>query len=499
MMTNKLKYIKEPLLTFGYKQKTIDPRDGIMLFGPFSKGKINVGNFGIIGTTEGIRRMKIWIDKIKKPIYSENPDIARPFFPGIEAAYDFRISNDNVQEIIIKDEDIKEFLRYKDKFQRTHKLVNLYADQLVKYAQQEEIPVTVWFVVIPDEIYLYSRPQSKSPTSADISIGLKSKYERTNISLFEEINTLQEAYKYEVNFHNQLKAKLLKYGIITQIIRERTIAYRELLTSQFQIDNESKFDSAKAWNICNALYYKCGGLPWKLGTVRKGVCYVGLVYKRLDESSDEKTACCAAQMFLDSGDGLVFRGNVGPWYNPTKGEYHLSEESAQDLLTKALDTFKKNNSEYPLEIFIHAKTYFDDEEWTGFEKAAKLKSKIVGVRIKSDNILKLYREETYAIPRGMTLFINDAEAYLWTKGFIPRIKTQMGLETPNPLNIKILRGESDIDTVTSDVLSLTKLNYNTCIYGDGIPVTLRFADMIGEVLTAAPIEEIEVLPFKHYI
>lgn len=271
------------------------------------------------------------------------------------------------------------------------------------------------------------------------------------------------------------------------------------MRSDYQIESEEKFDSAKAWNICNALYYKCGGLPWKLGTVRPGVCYVGLVYKKIEGSSDKKTACCAAQMFLDSGDGLVFRGNVGPWYNPENGEYHLSKESAQELLEKALESFKKSNGNFPSELFIHAKTYFDDKEWEGFEAAATKKSKIIGIRIKSDSNMKLYREETYAIPRGMSANVDDKEAYLWTKGFIPRIQTQMGLETPNALNIKITRGNSDIQIVCKDVLSLTKLNYNACIYGDGLPVTLRFADMIGEVLTAGPMEDIEVLPFKHYI
>jgi hypothetical protein len=34
------------------------------------------------------------------------------------------------------------------------------------------------------------------------------------------------------------------------------------------------------------------------------------------------------------------------------------------------------------------------------------------------------------------------------------------------------------------VLALTKLNYNTYRYGDGKPITLKFADTVGEVLTA---------------
>ena len=46
---------------------------------------------------------------------------------------------------------------------------------------------------------------------------------------------------------------------------------------------------------------------------------------------------------------------------------------------------------------------------------------------------------------------------------------------------------------------LTKLNYNACIYGDGFPITLKFANKIGEILTAGPDKDLEVLPFKYYI
>ena len=91
------------------------------------------------------------------------------------------------------------------------------------------------------------------------------------------------------------------------------------------------------------------------------------------------------------------------------------------------------------------------------------------------------------------------KAFLWTKGFIPRIQNQMGLETPNPLEIDVVRGTEDIYIVCRDILSLTKLNYNACIYGDGVPVTLKFADSIGEVLTAGRNIVAGVLPFKYYI
>jgi hypothetical protein len=68
------------------------------------------------------------------------------------------------------------------------------------------------------------------------------------------------------------------------------------------------------------------------------------------------------------------------------------------------------------------------------------------------------------------------------------------------LAIEIARGYADIEQVMVDVLGLTKLNYNACIFGDGVPVTLRFADTVGEILTAAPRKlELPPLPFRFYI
>ena len=63
----------------------------------------------------------------------------------------------------------------------------------------------------------------------------------------------------------------------------------------------------------------------------------------------------------------------------------------------------------------------------------------------------------------------------------------------------ICKGYADIRVVMQDIMALTKLNYNACIFADGLPVTLRFADAVGEILTSGPMENIPPLPFKHYI
>jgi hypothetical protein len=495
-------FIPEPELAFAHGQFAIDPRDGLTLFGPHTLKSVPAGRIGLIGSAQGNARSLQWLSAIQKPVYSLDKDVARPFFPGFESAFSLKLNLEHIVSLNIDEKKLTQYLHYEDSHQRIHNLANLFADLLVKYKDEEEVPVTVWLVTIPDDIYTYGRPKSKIPKAPEnIKTGIKDKYSRTAAMLFEDQNELQEAYKYELDFHNQLKAKLLKHRIVTQVVRESTIAFRDFKNKYGQpIRDLVKFESAIAWNIGTTLYYKMGGTPWKLARVRERVCYIGLVYKRLETSVDKRIACCAAQMFLDSGDGLVFRATTGRWYNDETNEYHLNEQAAFDLLDKAITTYcEKNNQQPPAQIFIHAKTFFNDEEWGGFMRAAGGRTSLVGVRIRTDSHFKLYRQFKYPAPRGL-VFIEDARrAFLWSKGFIPKIETVVGLETPNPLSVDIVKGEENIQVVCRDVLMLTKLNYNSCMYGDGLPVTLRFADSIGEIMTAGPVNEISVLPFKHYI
>lgn len=502
----KLTYIPEPNLSFGYNQKTPDPRDGLMLYGPFDREKIRGQiSIGIIGGFKQREYLKAYLKKIHQPIYNNSNEVARPFFAGLEAVFGIHVNFDNIQEINISNDEINKYLHYTNGHQRVFNLSKLYADELIKYINQEEKPVTVWFIVIPDEIYKYGRPDSKLPKSEEnVKAPLRLRRKEINSTqgfLFQEFSDLKEAYEYEIDFHNQIKAKLLNDKVVTQIIKESTIAYEQIWTKPDKVEQEKIFDSAKAWNICTTLYYKVGGLPWRLGDVREEVCYLGLVYKKLNDDENNRSACCAAQMFIDSGDGMVFRGNIGNWFNPKTKEFHISKNDAINLINHSLEAFKEKlgKGNYPKEIFIHAKTYFDDDEWEGFTEAVMGKSEIVGVRIQPTNEFKLYRDFTFCVPRGMTMQVTSTKAFLWTKGFIPRLQTQVGLETPNPISVEITRGRADINQVCKDVLALTKLNYNACIFADGLPVTLRFADSIGEVLTAGQNVKSDVLPFKHYV
>jgi hypothetical protein len=105
-------------------------------------------------------------------------------------------------------------------------------------------------------------------------------------------------------------------------------------------------------------------------------------------------------MFLNSGDGLVFRGAVGPWYSAASKEYHLSRVAAAALMKLVVDSYIETNGRPPDELFIHGRARFDDEEWRGFRSAVPVATNLVGVRIQSTNEIKLYRPDKSPIIRG---------------------------------------------------------------------------------------------------
>lgn len=497
--------IQEPTLLFGHNQAVEDPRDGLTLFGPLDKGKPYGIRAGVIGTIDGIRRFKNWVGRIQEPIGNDPASIARPPFPGFEAVYRIPWNSDPVISLQISEDELYSCLHLDDKYLRVYKTVELFSDRIIETIREEDAAVDLWFVIIPDDVYRYCRPLSF--VEATLRIEAKDRMNPTQAkklqsapSLFEQDNKDSVPYYYEVNFHNQLKARLLESGALTQILRESTIAHNEILNSRGNpTRNLDALQSAIAWHISNAAFYKVGGRPWKIGSIRDGVCYVGLVFKQDEKNDDPRASCCAAQMFLDSGDGIVFKGAVGPWHTPGRGDFHLSRRAAKELVSMAVKSYERTTGSLPKELFLHGRVRFNDEEWDGFKDGIDETTNLVGVRIREEKDIKLYRNGEHPVLRGLAYVRDERTAFLWTRGYTPRLKTYPGREVPKPLLIDVCRGTVPIETVLNDVMALTKLNYNACVFSDGEPVTIKFADAVGEILTAGPISSIPPLPFRHYI
>lgn len=499
----KINYIDEPGIMFGHGQITDDPRKGLFMFGPYSNNSVSgLVSIGVIGPKYLTNKFKSFIEWL----HSMTPSAGKnfPMFPGLESVYDLSINSGNVVSLEIPIEDINEALKYTESHIRIYYLTENYAKHLKRFQLEEHHNVNLWFVLIPESVYKSGFPKSTTavPSNEKNRIKLhKSELGYSNQFLFQEYNEYNLAYSYKNHFHDQLKVKLLENQIITQLLREETM---NRILSTVVGDNyrsDQILRSMTSWNLSNSIYYKVGGYPWVLSSLRKDVCYIGLIYKNLENETDLRTACCGAQVFLDNGDGIVFRGNLGSWYNPERREYHLSEQEAYNLLKSTIDGYilKMNSDKYPKEVFLHSRTYFNDEEWAGFQSAVGSETKLIGIRIRRGSNFKMFRPNRYGVLRGTCLTVDTKQAYLFTTGFIPSLGTQPSHETPNPLDISIVRGDGDPLEICKDILALTKLNYNTCNYGDGIPVTLRFADRIGAILSSQHEAQKQILTFRNYI
>jgi hypothetical protein len=503
--------INEPLLLFNHDQALDDPRDGLTLFGPL-KNKPPFGiSYGIIGTGCGVERFYRWTNNIAKPISAKglSQKLWVPF-PGFEAAFGVPFSKKAVSENIIDEKQLSEILKNTDSYQRVHDTVDLFVSPILDFYKKQDEGLDVWFLISPEEIFKTCRPKSKvAPNPGSGRINIRRRIETAKAIkmgqefLFTGMNEFYKPYQFYNDFRKQLKARLIIEGVRdpVQIIRETTLAPNEFLNSQNERLRDLQPESQVAWNLLSTAFYKSGGKPWKLNGVRSGVCYLGMVYKKLDKEIDPRASCCAAQMFLDSGEGVVFKGAVGPWRSLEGKDYHLNFESAKEIVGRAIVAYKDvlHTQESPKEIFIHGRTYLNDEEWDGFLAGVSSETKIIGVRIRQSPI-KLFRHGNYYLLRGMAYLENSKKAHLWTTGYIPRFQTVPSQGIPIPLSIEVIKGDADINVVVQDIYALTKLNYNSCQYGDSEPITLKFADNIGEILAAGPIEkDVAPMPFKFYI
>lgn len=483
-----------------------DPRDGLTLFGPLETASPYGLRVGVIGTQGGLALYRAWVERIQGPLQDAGAPISNPPFPGFESAFRIPWAPTPTTAIVITEAMLNAVVFLSDRHERVFKTVGLFSDRIIAALQSDDVAVDLWYVVIPDVVHENCRPRSTIASGLKLASPSSLSPSRARKlwgapSLFAEDNAQADIHRYEVDFHDQLKARLLHHNAPTQIVRESTLCLAAPgATPPPRGRDKSGLQAAIAWSLSTAAFYKAGGRPWKIERIRDGVCYVGLVFKQDLKHQDPRTACCAAQMFLDSGDGIVFRGAVGPWLTRGRSEFHLTRAAARELVSLAVEAYRQKTGAPPKELFLHGKVFFEHEEWSGFQEAVDpAVTNIVGIRIRDEFDLRLYRLGTRPVLRGTALLRHPRSAYLWTRGFTPRLRTYVGREVPRPLRVDILRGSADLRTVLGDILALTKLNYNTCILGDGLPVTLRFADHVGEVLTAAPLKEHNPLPFKLYI
>lgn len=487
----------EPKLEFADGQVIEHPAAGLRLFGPVeTKGILKPDriNYAVVGTTGGIGKFQKFASALNGVVLTpddKSPDLW-PHYPGFEEVTHAEFSAVPELVEVISDESMQEAVVDMDDHKRVYCVADMYLNGIEALAEKDS-RVDVVICVVPEVVFKNCRPKSKVKEGVGNRVSAKElKLRKQGGDLFDSYKP--EHYDFSLDFRRQIKARAMEYKIPIQIVRETTLR----LSDENKLGERGlTYQSDRAWNLTTALLYKSGRKPWKLSGVREGVCYVGIAFKRTDDVGD--TACSAAQMFLNDGDGIVFLGDSGQWYSPEKKSCHLSREAAAKLLKGVLNTYERQHGKTLKEVFLHSRSEIDFEEWSGYQSACPEGIKLVCVRVASDRGLRLYRDGDFPVMRGTFYKVSETKGFLWGTGFKPILKTYEGFDVPAPLRIEIQYGESDIRTVAKDIFGLTKLNYNTCKLGESQPVTVHFSDAVGEIIVANKGAEHFLPNFKYYV
>ena len=324
---------------------------------------------------------------------------AAPFqFSGAQETFGITF---NPADFVQRQIDLKvldETTRTLNQHEAVRSAVDLYVQEIEDYDRNEERNIDIWLFILPELVFERCKPQSRrSGLSLVKGEFAKSQKLKEDLPLLEDVidQSDEDIFDDVPDFHRQVKARLLKLGHVSQLLRETTLAPDDFLNKAGKPTRGLQEPASVAWNVATGLYYKTQSEPpWRLAQVRPGVCYIGLVFKLIPNHPSEH-ACCAAQMFLNEGDGVVFRGANGPW-KTSEYEFHLKAAEAKKLIKTVIDTFRAKHGDSPKELFIHGKTTFNDVEWNAFSEATPKETALVGVRIKTTHgETKLFRDGDY--------------------------------------------------------------------------------------------------------
>lgn len=334
----KATFIDEPLLEFAGGGRNIDPRHGVWDYGPadIKDPTPRVVKAAIVGTQESIDGAKAWLDRCSLGLGAmKDTHLTRLYvpFPGFDTTHGFRSTinfTPRLTRAIPKRElDALDGLHPK---QAVAKAVELYDAEL--QALHDEPSCDVVIVCRPDNLNDAALSKAPRPDESEVDGSRKDGRDPYFIA----------------DFHALLKARSLRYKQPIQIIRRNTWdpTFKDPRTGRTGANQD---EATRAWNIHTALYYKNGGVPWRLPRDPSDLtsCFIGIAFHK---SADANLHTSVAQIYNQRGDGIIVRGGPASISKEDR-QPHLSEEDALELLQTALQRYRIEHRNAPARVVLH--------------------------------------------------------------------------------------------------------------------------------------------------
>ena len=465
----KATFIEEPLLEFAGGGRHIDPRHGIWDYGPadIADPTPRVERAAIVGPQQSIDGLGAWLDRCRLGIAAK-PDTHLTHlyipFPGFDLAQGFRsilsFTPRLTRAIPRRQLDALSGLHPKKAVENA---VAIYDAELS--AVHDEPSCDVVIVCRPDN--LIDAAMSKAPKVRDDTEVDGSWADGRDVIV--------------ADFHALLKARSLRYKQPIQIVRRNTWdpRFRDPHTGRVGANQD---EATRAWNLHTALYYKNGGVPWRLPRTASDLtsCYIGIAFY---QTADASLHTSVAQVYNQRGDGVIVRGGPATVSKEDRRP-HLSEDDAFDLLETALQRYRIEHRHAPARVVLHKASNYTPAEIAGFNQAAHTErlDLLELLWLTSFDQLRLYRQGQQPPLRGTFVTLDDNRHLLYTSGAVPFYRTYPGHYVPQPLGIRTVQTESGPESLAEEILALTKMNWNQTRLDGRVPITLRTARTVGSIL-----------------
>jgi hypothetical protein len=289
----------------------------------------------------------------------------------------------------------------------------------------------------------------------------------------EELRTQAEDLLFRT-FYRALKAKVMTHQnpVPVQVLRRETYT---------RPDDEGQSLATRAWNLSISLCYKAGHEPWRPAGLPANTCFIGISFHHLKRREGDVVYASVAQAFSSDVEPFALKGATLPHDQRHNRQPYMTERQATDLMNDVLDKYKELAGVAPTRVVVHKTSMYHSEEEAGFRAAAEARVPVCDLIWMRSTAFRLIRRGTQEPWRGTLCTVGD-ETYLFTSGYVPWWEEYPGPHIPAPLEIGSC-GQTDIRQRASEILALTKMNWNST---EGIgrhPITISFARKVGLLMT----------------
>ena len=253
---------------------------GISTFGPSDLGaseQPKAMRLGFVGPDQDLEALKVWLERCRDEIPAKDERYPHlfPAFPGCD------VDRGLCSTVVFSDRATNTVsptaLREIERASGTAALdraVEVYCDEARALAESNRIDVIV--LARPTGLEDFAMPPRRRR-----KVGWDA----------DEGDVAADAAMRFANFHDLVKARLLSIGTPVQIVRRST--FDESVSPP---TGSSRQDEAtRAWNLHVALYYKSGGVPWRMQRESRDLttCFVGVSFYQAGGDGNLRDRCRA--------------------------------------------------------------------------------------------------------------------------------------------------------------------------------------------------------------